>query len=62
MTQYYCEFDAHTNGMLGLEPCGAPANVKIEGRWFCEDHADSVEAFNELTEALRETERHKENQ
>lgn len=57
--QHYCEF-GHTNGMLGIEPCGAPASVKIGGRWFCEDHADSVEAYNVLMEALRETEREEE--
>ena len=54
---HYCEFDGYTNGMLDLEPCGAPASVKIEGRWYCEDHADSMEAYAELAEALRETER-----
>jgi len=35
--------------------------VKIEGRWYCEDHADSVEAYAELTEALRGTEKDEEN-
>jgi hypothetical protein len=42
--------------MLGTEPCGAPASVKIGGRWFCEDHADSMEAHAGLMGALREAE------
>jgi hypothetical protein len=56
MSEHYCEFDGHTNGILGLEPCGAPASVKIAGRWFCEDHADSMEAQAGLMDALREVE------
>jgi hypothetical protein len=35
VSQHSCEFDGHTNGGFGLEPSGAPASVKIGGRWFC---------------------------
>jgi len=57
---HFCDFDGHKNGMLGPERWGAPSSVKIGGRWFCENQADGVEAYNGLTEALRETERDEE--
>jgi hypothetical protein len=57
--QHYCEFGP-TNTLLGIEPCGAPASVKIGGRWFCEDHADSVAAHAGLMDALREVQREEE--
>jgi hypothetical protein len=49
--QHYCEF-GHTNGMLGIEPCGARATGKFRGRWFCEDHLETMESNAELTDAL----------
>jgi hypothetical protein len=27
------------------EPCDEPASTRIDGRWYCELHADSLERF-----------------
>ena len=43
MSQHYCEFDAYTNGRFGIEPCGAPATAKWRGKWYSDDHMESME-------------------
>jgi hypothetical protein len=50
---HFCEYDAHTNGRLGIEPCGEPA----VGEWYCYDHLGSTEAQAGLMNALDEFER-----
>jgi hypothetical protein len=51
---HFCEYDAHTDGRLGIEPCGEPAVAKWRGKWYCEDHLESMEAHAELIEGLKE--------
>ena len=53
---YFCEYDAHTNGRLGIEPCGEPAVAKWRGKWYCDDHLDSMEAHAGLMDELKEFE------
>lgn len=31
MSQHFCEYDAHTNGRLGIPPCGTLAVAKWRG-------------------------------
>lgn len=48
---HFCEFDAHTNGMLS--PCGLPAVAKWRGKWYCEPHLESMEARAGLMDDLK---------
>jgi hypothetical protein len=54
---HFCEFDVHTNGKLGLPECGAPAVAKRRGKWYCDDHLESMEAHAGLMDVLDEFER-----
>jgi len=51
---HFCEYDEHTNGRLGIAPCDEPAAAKWRGKWYCDDHLDSMEAHAGLIEALKE--------
>jgi hypothetical protein len=51
---HFCEYDGHTNGRFGIEPCGEPAVAKWRGKWYCDDHLDSMEAHTGLMDALKE--------
>jgi len=54
---HFCEYDGHTNGRLGIEPCGQPAVARWRGKWYCDDHLESMEAHAELMDSLAEFER-----
>jgi hypothetical protein len=54
MSQHYCEYNAHTNGRLDIEPCGVPATGKWRGKWYCDDHPESMEGHAGLMHALNE--------
>ena len=53
---HFCEYDAHTNGSLGIETCGDPAVANWQGKWQCDDHLDSMQAHAGLMVALKEFE------
>jgi hypothetical protein len=43
--KHTCEFDQHECSSSDcdiVEECGAPASVKRQGRWYCEEHYDSI--------------------
>ena len=50
---HFCEYDAHTNSWLGIEPCEEPAVARWRGKWYCDDYVDFMEAHAELMDALK---------
>ena len=53
MSQHFCEYDGGLRAHgLDVEPCGEPAVAKWRGKWYCDDHLESMEAHAELMDAL----------
>jgi hypothetical protein len=48
MSAHTCEFDLHNCSSSDCdiyEECGAPASVKRQGHWFCEQHYEYIERY-----------------
>jgi hypothetical protein len=39
----FCAWDYQDDYHFPPIPCDKPASVKIQGMWFCEEHADEAE-------------------
>ena len=47
----YCVWGYQDDYRYPPIPCGEPASTKIQGKWFCEKHADEITAPPEMTDA-----------